>query len=53
MTVKEIQQLREKLKLTQKGLAVKCGVSVRTVQGWEQGNPPSGSSKIILGILKK
>jgi DNA-binding transcriptional regulator YiaG len=53
MTVKEIQKLRDKLNLTQKQLAEKCGVSIRTVQGWEQGNPPSGSAKIILGILAK
>jgi DNA-binding transcriptional regulator YiaG len=51
MKAKDIQALRAKLVLTQSALAAKCGVSTRTVQGWEQGKPPSGSAKIILSVL--
>ena len=29
-------------------LAERCGVSARTVEGWEQGRPPSGPALIAL-----
>lgn len=32
-----IRQLRKSLKLTQSELAVKCGVSLTTIQLWERG----------------
>lgn len=31
--------VRNRLRITQQQLAESCGVSVRTVQGWEQGRP--------------
>ena len=51
MKAKDIQALRAKLVLTQKALAAKCGVSTRTVQGWEQGKRPSGAALVVLNIL--
>lgn len=53
MTAKQIKRLRAKHGLLQKHLADKCGVSVRTVQGWEQGKRPNGSALLLLTQLAK
>jgi DNA-binding transcriptional regulator YiaG len=53
MTKTKIKKLRLKLRLTQKNLSEKLGVSVRTVQRWESGvTVPSKSESIALGFLK-
>ena len=51
MTKERIKALRERLKWTQADLADRCGVSVRTVQGWEQGRKPTSSARRVLEIL--
>ena len=53
MTAKQIKALRKKNDLKQKELASYCGVSVRTVQGWEQGKAPNGSARLLLNQLSK
>jgi len=45
------RRVREYQKFTQADLAVNCGVSVRTVQGWEMGKAPSGPARLILKSL--
>lgn len=47
-----VQRIRKKLKMTQTGFADYFGVSVRTVQEWEQGRRiPSGVSKNFLCVI--
>ncbi len=47
-----VQRIRKKLKMTQTGFANYFGVSVRTVQEWEQGRRvPSGVSKNFLFVI--
>lgn len=44
----DIRKLREKLNLTQQGLADKCGVTLRTVQNWEKGkNIPESALRLL------
>lgn len=45
----DIKKLRETHGLTQQDLAVKCGVSLRTVQNWEKGET---IPEIALRLLK-
>ncbi len=48
----DVKKLREKLGLNKKDFAEKMGVSVRTVEFWEQGSStPSGSAEILLRML--
>ncbi len=45
---------RERIGLTQQKLAAIMGVSVRTLQGWEQGRrEPSGAAKALLEIARR
>ena len=46
-----VRKIRAHLKLTAAGLASKLGVSERTVNGWEQGRPPSFAGLIRLGTM--
>lgn len=46
-----VKAARAKLNLTAEQLAEKLGVSVRTVNGWEQGRLPSAQGLNMLGIL--
>lgn len=42
-------RLRQRLKLTQQELAARLGISVRTIQDWEQGRrQPHGSGRALL-----
>ena len=52
MTPKQVKKLREKLGLLQRELAVKLGVSTRTVQGWENGRRPHGSAAKLMRALE-
>jgi transcriptional regulator with XRE-family HTH domain len=47
----KLQQLREQSGLSQAGLAEKSGLSLRSIQNWEQGhrNP---SAKVILALAR-
>jgi DNA-binding transcriptional regulator YiaG len=46
-----IRALREKLSLSTQALADLCGVSRRTVEGWEQGRLPSAGALNVMGAL--
>ena len=46
-----IKEIRRRLGLTQMALALKCGVSVGTVQSWELKAWPSGPSFMLLNQL--
>jgi putative transcriptional regulator len=47
----EIKTVREKLKVSQNEFALMIGVSVRTLQNWEQGRrEPEGPAKALLRI---
>ncbi len=45
-----IKAERERRNWTQRDLARKCKVSVRTVQGWEQGRRIGGLARCVLAI---
>ena len=47
-------EIREKLQLSQTAFAGLMGVSVRTLQDWEQGRrQPSGSARMLLRIAQQ
>ena len=47
----DIRTVREKLKVSQNEFALMIGVSVRTLQNWEQGRrKPEGPAKALLRI---
>ena len=46
-----VSEARKKTGLTQSEFAALLGVSVRTLQGWEQGRKqPSGAARTLLAI---
>lgn len=48
------REIREKLRLSQAAFAALMGVSVRTLQDWEQGRrSPSGPAKALLRIAEQ
>lgn len=48
-----IIRIRENLGLSQSDFAVLLGVSIRTLQDWEQGRrQPSGAAKTLLKVAK-
>ena len=53
-TVPSVTSIREKTDLSQARFAQLLGVSVRTLQDWEQGRrAPSGAAKTLLMIAEK
>ena len=53
-TVPSVTSIREKTGLSQARFAQLLGVSVRTLQDWEQGRrAPSGAAKTVLMIAEK
>jgi putative transcriptional regulator len=49
-----VQEIRHRLQLSQAAFAGLMGVSVRTVQDWEQGRrEPSGPAKSLLRIAEQ
>jgi putative transcriptional regulator len=53
-TVPSVTSIREKTGLSQAKFAQLLGVSVRTLQDWEQGRrAPSGAAKTLLMIAEK
>ncbi|MCK4504415.1 MAG: helix-turn-helix domain-containing protein [Candidatus Aegiribacteria sp.] len=54
MNAPEIREIRELLHVSQKEFALMIGVSVRTLQNWEQGRrKPEGPAKALLRIASK
>lgn len=54
MNAKDIQKIREKIKLSQSVFAKILNVSSSSVRQWEQGKrTPTGSTKVLLELLKK
>lgn len=50
----EIKNIRKKLNISQNEFAMMIGVSVRTLQNWEQGRrEPDGPAKALLQIASK
>ena len=50
----EIKAIREKMKLSQHEFAVMIGVSVDTLQNWEQGRrQPNGPARALLRVAKQ
>ncbi len=50
----EVTRIRQGMKLSQAKFAALMGISVRTLQNWEQGyRTPTGSAKVLLKIAKK
>jgi len=49
-----VKAIREKLKLSQSQFSKMIGVSVRTLQNWEQGSrQPQGSARALLTVAAK
>lgn len=54
MEPSEVTRIRQNMKLSQAKFAALMGISVRTLQNWEQGyRTPTGSAKVLLNIAKK
>jgi len=54
MSVKDIQAIRERIKLSQNVFAKILNVSSSSVRQWEQGKrTPTGSTKVLLELLRK
>jgi len=50
----EIKMVREKLRVSQREFALMIGVSVRTLQNWEQGRrKPDGPAKALLRVASR
>jgi putative transcriptional regulator len=50
----EIKSVREELNVSQSEFALMIGVSIRTLQNWEQGRrKPEGPAKALLRIASK
>lgn len=50
-TPTDIKQIRDHLRLSQNGFAAFLGVSIRTLQDWEQGRrKPRGAARSLLQI---
>ena len=50
----EIKSVREKLNVSQNDFALMIGVSVRTLQNWEQGRrKPEGPAKALLRVASQ
>lgn len=54
INVPDVAKTREKTGLSQKRFAQLLGVSIRTLQDWEQGRrAPSGAARTLLAIAAK
>jgi putative transcriptional regulator len=50
----DVRSLRERVDLTQAAFARMIGVSVRTLQNWEQGRrEPDGPAKALLKVVER
>jgi len=54
ITPPDIKMVREKLQVTQREFATMIGVSIRTLQNWEQGRrKPEGPANALLKVATK
>jgi putative transcriptional regulator len=54
LTTIDVKALRERLDLTQAEFSRMIGVSIKTLQNWEQGRrEPEGSAKALLRVVEK
>jgi len=52
--VPDVKHLRESFELSQAEFAALLGISVNTVQNWEQGRrSPAGPAKVLLQVVAK
>jgi putative transcriptional regulator len=50
----DVARIRRKVQMSQSQFAAQFGVSVRTVQEWEQGRAmPSGPSRVLLIVIDR
>jgi putative transcriptional regulator len=50
----DVRRVRERVHLTQSAFARMIGVSVRTLQNWEQGRrEPDGPAKALLRVVER
>ena len=50
----EVREIRQQYALTQEDFARLFGISIRTLQKWEQGDRhPQGPAKILLSVIAK
>lgn len=50
----DVRSLRERVQLTQSAFARMIGVSMRTLQNWEQGRrEPDGPAKALLKVVER
>lgn len=50
----DLKTMREQLNLSQRELAVLLGISIDTLQNWEQGRrKPRGAAKILIHVAEK
>lgn len=50
----DLKTMREQLNLSQRELAVLLGISIDTLQNWEQGRrKPRGAAKILIRVAEK
>lgn len=50
----DVKAIREKLKLTQQQFATMMGISIRTLQNWEQGRRrPEGPAHVLLMVAER
>ena len=54
MTTIDVKGMRERLNLTQAEFSAMIGVSIKTLQNWEQGRrEPEGPAKALLRVVEK
>ncbi|MEM9236844.1 MAG: NadS family protein [Verrucomicrobiota bacterium] len=54
LTTIDVKGMREQLKLTQAEFSAMIGVSIKTLQNWEQGRrEPEGPAKALLRVVEK
>ncbi len=50
----DVKQIREQYELSQSEFAVLLGVSIKTLQNWEQGRrTPHGAARVLLQVAAK
>ena len=53
-TAPDVKAIREKYKLSQSQFALMLGISIKTLQNWEQGRrSPRGPARVLLQVAEK